>query len=57
MSATLNGLFDAVGEDAEEYYYRLCIKYNNFNARSTSLGGDASGTDYSDIYSIAFHGK
>ena len=57
MSATLNGLFTAVEEDAEEYYYRLCVKYANFDAKNTSLGGMASGTDYSDVYSIAFHGK
>jgi hypothetical protein len=51
----LNGIFNKVGEDAEEYYYRLCVKYNNFYV--SSLGGNASGTDYSDVWSIAFHGK
>ena len=56
-SATLNGIFDKVEEDAEEYYYRIVVKYSNFDAKSTSLGGMASGTDYSDIYSIAFHGS
>ena len=56
-SATLNGIFDAVGEDAEEYYYRIVVKYTNFDAKSTSLGGMTSGTDYSDVYSIAFHGS
>lgn len=57
QEATLNGIFDTIETDAEEYYYRIVVQYNNFDAKATTLGGMASGTDYSDVYSIAFHGS
>lgn len=50
----LKGIFTALGVDAKEIYYRICVRYDLFT--STSLGATAGGVDYSDVYSIIFRG-
>ena len=50
----LKGIFTALGTDAKEIYYRICVRYDLFT--SSSLGAKAGGVDYSAVYSIIFRG-
>ena len=55
-SASLNEMFDIAENvtysDATEYYYRVVVRYDNVPAGLEFV----TGTEYSDVYSVAFHG-
>ena len=55
-SASLNEMFDIAENvtysDATEYYYRVVVRYDNVPAGIEFV----TGTEYSDVYSVAFHG-
>ena len=56
-SASLNEMFDAAENitysDAKEYYYRVVLRYENVPSNFQNY----TGVEYSDVYSIAFHGN